>query len=49
MEEDNQYIVKKGFCKVSNSSSDAIFHEEWPVYKEVCQGGAGSQEQTLPP
>ncbi|MEJ1278465.1 CD82 antigen [Cricetulus griseus] len=34
MEEDNQYIVKKGFCKVSNSSSDAIFHEEWPVYKE---------------
>ncbi|KAL1786925.1 CD82 antigen [Sigmodon hispidus] len=35
-EEDNQRIVKKGFCKVSNSTQNQTLPEEWPVYQEGC-------------
>ncbi|CAH6788203.1 CD82 antigen [Phodopus roborovskii] len=35
-EEDNQHIVKKGFCKFSNSTMDENLPEKWPVHKEGC-------------
>ncbi|XP_005064946.1 CD82 antigen [Mesocricetus auratus] len=35
-EEDNQHIVKKGFCQVSNSTLGTNRPEEWPVYPEGC-------------
>lgn len=41
-EEDNQLIVKKGFCEANNSSlPDQNNPEDWPVNPEVCVGLAG--------
>lgn len=38
-EEDNQNIVKKGFCEVNGNSTQGTNRlEEWPVYTEVCRG-----------
>lgn len=41
-EEDNQLIVKKGFCESDNSTASENSPEDWPVHPEVC--GAGSRE-----
>lgn len=41
-EEDNQLIVKKGFCESDNSTASENRPEDWPVHPEVC--GAGSRE-----
>lgn len=43
-EEDNQLIVKKGFCESNNGTLGGNNPEDWPVYPEVCvgwQSGAG--------
>lgn len=47
-EEDNQLIVKKGFCESNNSTQGENNPEEWPVYPEVCVGLA-ARSWTLPP
>lgn len=47
-EEDNRRIVKKGFCEgQGNSTQGQNLPEEWPVYQEVCWGGAGWGPPTL--
>lgn len=35
-EEDNQLIVKKGFCESDNSTAVKNNFEDWPVYPEGC-------------
>lgn len=47
-EEDNQLIVKKGFCEANNSTQGENNPEDWPVYPEVCMGLA-ARSWTLPP
>lgn len=42
-EEDNQHIVKKGFC--SNSTLDKNIPAHWPVHKEVRWCGAGGHPE----
>lgn len=37
-EEDNQLIVKKGFCEPDNSTVGKNNAEDWPVNTEVCVG-----------
>lgn len=35
-EEDNQLIVKKGFCESNNGTLGGNNPEDWPVYPEGC-------------
>lgn len=46
-EEDNQLIVKKGFCEFDNSTVVRNNTKDWPVYEEVCVGPAELDSATL--
>lgn len=44
-EEDNRYIVKKGFCSNSTLDKDRNSTDDWPVHKEVRRCGAGGHPE----